>query len=50
MTETRTNRGRVGVALAWLLIALPLGWGLLHSVRNALPLFNPPPASPAAPR
>jgi hypothetical protein len=26
--------------LAWLLVAVPLGWGVTQSVRKALPLFS----------
>jgi hypothetical protein len=41
----------LAVALAFLVVALPLGWGLYRSIRNALPLFTgaPPAAAPAAP-
>jgi hypothetical protein len=28
------------VALAFLVVAVPLGWGLYRSVRNSLPLFT----------
>jgi hypothetical protein len=42
------------VALAFLVVALPLGWGLYRSIRNSMPLFTagqapatPVPAAPA---
>jgi hypothetical protein len=41
------------VLLAFLVVALPLGWGLYRSVKNSLPLFTagaapaPAPAAPA---
>jgi hypothetical protein len=28
------------VALAFLVVALPLGWGLYRSVKNSMPLFT----------
>jgi hypothetical protein len=30
----------LSVALAFLVVALPLGWGLYHSIKNSLPLFS----------
>jgi hypothetical protein len=38
------------VALAFLVVALPLGWGLYRSVKNSMPLFSADKAaSPAVP-
>jgi hypothetical protein len=44
------------VFLAFLVIALPLGWGLYRSIKNSMPLFTggtagatATPAPPAAP-
>jgi hypothetical protein len=36
--------------LIWLLVAIPLGWGVTKSVEKSLPLFGvePPAAAPAA--
>jgi hypothetical protein len=34
--------------LSWLLVALPLGWGVMQSIKKATPLFTQPPV-PAAP-
>lgn len=31
---------RLAVALAWVLVAVPLGWGLWRSVAKARPLFT----------
>ena len=41
----------LSVFLAFLVVALPLGWGLYRSVKNSLPLFkaSAPAAAPAAP-
>jgi hypothetical protein len=45
----------MAVFLAFAVVALPLGWGLYHSVKNSLPLFTlakaaAPAPAPAAPR
>jgi hypothetical protein len=32
---------KVKVMICWLLVALPLGWGVTQSVKKALPLFSP---------
>ena len=43
----------VTVALAILVVAIPLGWGLYRSIRNSMPLFTgakaQAPAAPATP-
>jgi hypothetical protein len=28
--------------LSWLLVALPLGWGVMQSIKKAAPLFSQP--------
>ncbi len=37
------------VALAFLVVATPLGWGLYRSVKNSMPLFTAAKAPAAAP-
>jgi hypothetical protein len=37
------------VALAFLVVALPLGWGLYRSVKNSMPLFTAPKTPAPAP-
>jgi len=32
------------VLLAWLFVAIPLGWGIYNTVRNSMKLFQTPPA------
>jgi hypothetical protein len=39
----------ITVFLAFLVVALPLAWGLYRSVRNALPLFTGSQSSAVAP-
>jgi hypothetical protein len=36
--------------LSWLLVALPLGWGVMQSIKKATPLFTRPPVSAAPAR
>ena len=33
--------------LSWLLVALPLGWGVMQSIKKATPLFIHPAAQTA---
>ena len=30
----------IALALAWMLIAVPLGWGVYQSVQKSMPLFH----------
>jgi len=39
----------VVVLCAWVVVAIPLGWGLYTSVKKSLPLFTAGDAAPAAP-
>jgi hypothetical protein len=32
----------LAVALAWVVVTIPLGWGVYQSVTKSLPLFHPP--------
>ncbi len=48
MTETKSSSTAL-VAAAWLLVALPLAWGVFKSAQNAAKLFtSAPPAAPAS--
>ena len=40
------------VALAWIIVGVPLAWGVYRSALNAVKLFQTPPAAtaPAAPK
>jgi hypothetical protein len=40
---------RLSVALAFLVVAVPLGWGLYRSVKNSMPLFTAGKAAAPAP-
>jgi hypothetical protein len=41
----------IALAIAWMLIAVPLGWGIYQSVQKSMPLFHgqPGPAAPSRP-
>lgn len=40
MEETPRPTPALAIALAWLVVALPLGWGVYQSVVKSLPLFR----------
>ncbi len=41
--ESHTNTtSPLAVALAWLVVTIPLGWGVYQSVVNSFPLFGIP--------
>ena len=33
------------IAVAWLIVILPAGWGLTHTVQNALKIFSKAPTT-----
>lgn len=37
------------IALAWIVVGVPFGWGVYKSALNAAKLFQSPPAATAAP-
>ncbi len=39
----------LAIALAWIVVALPLGWGVYQSVVKSLPLFGAEVKSPPKP-
>jgi hypothetical protein len=39
----------LAVVLAFLVVLVPLSWGLYRSVKNSLPLFTTRPPAPAVP-
>jgi hypothetical protein len=40
MAERITKTSTVKIALAWLVVILPLAWGVYQSVVKSLPLFT----------
>ncbi len=51
MNEQETSRrtSPLLIALAWLVVILPAGWGLRYTVANALKIFARPDAAVTAP-
>jgi hypothetical protein len=48
MAENVKNSSGAVILLAWLLVGVPLGWGVYNTVLNSMKLFQAPP-TPAAP-
>lgn len=40
----------IRLLIAWIWVAMPLGWGVYQSVNKSLPLFQSAAAAPAAPQ
>ena len=38
--DDRKPTSRLLLALAWIVVAIPLGWGVYASVQKSLPLFR----------
>jgi hypothetical protein len=38
--ETQQDSGGIKLVLAWLLVGIPLLWGVYRTILNALPLFQ----------
>jgi len=51
MADVKTSSPAL-IALAWIIVGVPLGWGVYRSALNAVKLFQPQPAvtAPAAPK
>ena len=49
MEETRKSSPAM-IAIAWIIVGVPLGWGVYKSALNAVKLFQPQPAATAPPR
>jgi hypothetical protein len=49
--ETVKKSSPALIAVAWLIVLVPAGWGLTFTVQNALKIFqtSPAPAAPATP-
>jgi hypothetical protein len=51
MADVKTSSPAL-IALAWIIVGVPLGWGVYKSALNAVKLFQPQPTvtAPAAPK
>jgi hypothetical protein len=48
MTESAGKTSPVIIAVMWIIVTVPLGWGVFESVKKSLPLFQAA-AAPEAP-
>jgi hypothetical protein len=48
MTNTERPASLLAIAAAWLIVVIPLSWGVYQSVVKSLPLFHSPALKPAA--
>jgi hypothetical protein len=49
MTEN-TKKSSAGLILvAWLIVGVPLGWGVYNTLLNSMKLFQPAPAATSTP-
>jgi hypothetical protein len=49
MTDAGHNTSPLAIAAAWLIVVIPLGWGVYQSVVKSLPLFRGTPPAAASP-
>jgi hypothetical protein len=45
MTDHVKNSPAAAVLLAWLLVGIPLGWGIYNTLLSSMKLFQSPPAA-----
>jgi hypothetical protein len=43
MAENTRKSSAAMILFAWILVGVPLGWGIYNTVLNSEPLFNAPP-------
>jgi hypothetical protein len=43
MTDTANKSPAALIVLAWLLVSVPLGWGVYNTLLNSMKLFQPAP-------
>lgn len=49
MAETPKKSSAAMILFAWLLVGVPLSWGVYNTLLNSMKLFNAPVAPAAAP-
>jgi hypothetical protein len=49
MSAPQKKASPLALALAWVVVTIPLGWGVFQSVVKSLPVFHMAPASEAPP-
>lgn len=49
MAETTTKSSPAVILLAWLVVGIPLGWGVYNTLLNSMKLFQAPIPAATAP-
>jgi hypothetical protein len=49
MSEGAKKSLAAAIVFAWLLVSVPLGWGVYNTILNSMKLFQAAPAKAAAP-
>ncbi|HEY2821319.1 MAG TPA: hypothetical protein VGJ06_09785 [Candidatus Acidoferrum sp.] len=49
MTENKTKSSAATILLAWVLVGVPLTWGVYNTLLNSMRLFQVPAAPASAP-
>jgi hypothetical protein len=47
--DNTTKSSAMALLIAWVFVGVPLGWGVYNTALNAMKLFQPAPATTAAP-
>jgi hypothetical protein len=48
MEENTKTSSAAAIFLAWVLVGVPLTWGVYNTLLNSMKLFQAPPAAPGA--
>jgi len=48
MSEDTKKSSAAMILLAWVLVSVPLGWGVYNTLLNSMKLFQAPVAAPAS--
>ncbi len=49
MIENAKKSSAAAILFAWLLVCIPLGWGVYNTILNSMKLFQASPATAATP-
>jgi hypothetical protein len=49
MPENTNKSSAAMILFAWLLVGVPLGWGVYNTLLSSMKLFQPPPAHVSTP-
>jgi hypothetical protein len=49
MTGSTKKSSAAAILFAWLLVGVPLSWGVYNTILGSMKLFTPPPAASSSP-